>query len=142
MPSAEEPLSSPKEKFSSTEDALTHYKSLYEQLEAELTEFQSSSRELEAELEKEVEASDKRESKLREKVESLKYEVDEWKVRILCSFGVRDVAFTTIDLPACQRQYWSGGSDADCLYLDEIQASQVRSEHCTEYASKGDYNPS
>ncbi|MCJ1364667.1 NADH:ubiquinone oxidoreductase [Acarospora aff. strigata] len=83
MPSAEEPPSSPMDGFSSPEDALAHYKSQYEQLEADLADFQASSRELEAELEKDVEAAEKRERQLREKVESLRYEVDEWKVRII-----------------------------------------------------------
>lgn len=142
MPSAEEPPSSPINKSSSTEDALTYYKSQYEHLEAELTEFQASSRELESELEKEVEASDKRESKLREKVESLKYEVDEWKVRIFLFFGVIDLAFAMITCQHVRSNTVSVISDADSRYLDEIQASQDRSEHCTEYASKGDYNPS
>ena len=67
---------------SAARDELAYYKSQYEQLEAELADFQSSSRELEAEMERDIEASEKREGELREKLDNMRYEVDEWKVRI------------------------------------------------------------
>jgi predicted RNase H-like nuclease (RuvC/YqgF family) len=73
--------SSPPTKFTSSSEAIAYYKTQYEQLEAELVDFQASSRELETELERDIEASEQRERKLKEKVESLKYEVEEWKVR-------------------------------------------------------------
>jgi len=78
-----EPPSSPSD-LSTPESALAYYKSQYEQLEQELAEFQESSKELEAELEKDVEAAEKRERTLQEKAESLGFEVDEWKVCLLC----------------------------------------------------------
>lgn len=81
MPSADDDSSTRPNGTSSRSDQLAYYKAQYEQLEAELADFQASSRELEAELEKEVEASEKRERQLKEKVDSLRYEVDEWKVR-------------------------------------------------------------
>ena len=67
------------------EDSLSFYKAQYEQLEAELADFQASSRELEAELERDVEAAEKRERQLQEKVEALRYEVEEYKVRLQTS---------------------------------------------------------
>lgn len=65
----------------SLEEQVAWYKSQYEQLETELAEFRVSSQELEQELEKDLEAAEKRENSLRKKAETLKYEVDEWKVR-------------------------------------------------------------
>ena len=82
MPAADESPSERKHTSSSYRDELAHYKAQYEQLEAELADFQVSSRELEAELEKDIEASEKRERQLKEKVDTLRYEVDEWKVRV------------------------------------------------------------
>jgi predicted RNase H-like nuclease (RuvC/YqgF family) len=81
MPAVDESPSERKHTSSSYRDELAHYKAQYEQLEAELADFQSSSRELETEMEKDIEASEKRERQLKEKVDTLRYEVDEWKVR-------------------------------------------------------------
>ena len=69
---------------SESDGDLSYYKSQYEQLEAELADFQASSRELEAELERDIEGAEKRERQLQEKVEGLGYEVEEWKVYLLC----------------------------------------------------------
>lgn len=74
--------SSPVRGDMSLEDQVAWYKSQYEQLETELAEFRVSSQELEAELEKDLEAAESRENALRNKADGLKYEVDEWKVRI------------------------------------------------------------
>jgi chromosome segregation ATPase len=89
MPSADGSSSARPNGTSSRSDQLAWYKTQYEQLEAELADFQASSRELEAELEKDIEASEKRERLLKEKVDSLKYEVEEWKVRseFTCTAG-------------------------------------------------------
>lgn len=81
MPAVDDSPSERKHTSSSYRDELAHYKAQYEQLEAELADFQVSSRELEAELERDIEASEKRERQLKEKVDTLRYEVDEWKVR-------------------------------------------------------------
>jgi predicted nucleic acid-binding Zn-ribbon protein len=67
----------------SANEALEYYKSQIRELEAELADFQASSRELEQELEKELEASEKQHRDLRNKNEALRYEVEEWKVRML-----------------------------------------------------------
>jgi uncharacterized protein YlxW (UPF0749 family) len=75
MPAVDESPSERKHTSSSYRDELAHYKAQYEQLEAELADFQSSSRELETEMEKDIERQ------LKEKVDTLRYEVDEWKVR-------------------------------------------------------------
>lgn len=83
MPAPDGLSSSPPTESTSPKEAIAYYKAQYESLEAELGEFQASSRELEAELEKDIDASEKRERKLKEKVESMKYETEEWKVRIL-----------------------------------------------------------
>lgn len=81
MPAVDDSPSERKHSSSSYKDELAHYKAQYEQLESELADFQVSSRELEAELERDIEASEKRERQLKEKVDTLRYEVDEWKVR-------------------------------------------------------------
>lgn len=89
MPSADASSSARPNGTSSRSDQLAYYKAQYEQLEAELAEFQASSRELEAELEKDIEASEKRERVLKEKLENLRYEVDEWKVSLMCSWSLK-----------------------------------------------------
>lgn len=85
-----EPPSSPPSEATSAEDALAWYKAQYEVLEGELAEFRESSKELEQELEKDIEAAEKRERGLQEKAESLKFEVEEWKVRFLPPAASRD----------------------------------------------------
>jgi len=67
---------------SEAKEALAYYKSQIQQLESELADFQASSKELEQELEKELEASEKQHRDLRNKNEGLRYEVEEWKVRL------------------------------------------------------------
>lgn len=100
MPSADGSSSARPNGTSSRSDQLAWYKSQYEQLEAELADFQASSRELEAELEKDIEASEKRERLLKEKVDSLKYEVEEWKVRLeFTTFIADDGPRANLSLP-------------------------------------------
>lgn len=119
MPAVDDSPSERKHTSSSYRDELAHYKTQYEQLEAELADFQVSSRELEAELEKDIEASEKRERQLKEKVDTLRYEVDEWKVR-------------------CWSRMWL--SSAGLISLsDQVQAVKVRSQLGAKQLAEGDH---
>lgn len=105
--------------FKTIQEEIGYYKSQYEHLESELQDFQASSRELETEMEKDIEASEKREKDLKQKVEGLRYEVDEWKVRLFMCRS-ESIALT-------QR-------------IDKVQAIQGGSEFCPEQPTEGNHH--
>jgi DNA repair exonuclease SbcCD ATPase subunit len=96
------------------DDQIAFYKAQVQELEDQLAEFQASSTEIEKELEKELESNERQIRELRSKNEALRYEVDEWKVRLLPS--------SVLSLLVCSAAYQS------CLHNRENASNRDRKQ--------------
>jgi predicted RNase H-like nuclease (RuvC/YqgF family) len=92
--------------FTSDEAAIAHYRSRCSALQAQLAaaeqdilEFTESSKELQAELEGELERMDKAEKGMRRELEDARNEKEEWKVRLFCARGPKQLERAGLTAP-------------------------------------------